>query len=345
MRKVYHLCLLSVIFLIQSAIGHPESVMTGYIEVPGGKLYYEEAGKGDETIVLIHDGLVHGEIWDNQFSVFAEKYRVVRYDRRGYGRSPKPEKKYSNIEDLNTVFNHFKIKKAIVMGMSAGGALTLDFAVTYPEKTSALVLVGAVVGGFSYSNHFQTRGGRLTAADYANTDKLLEYFVKVDPYEIAPQNKDKKEKLWILMQQYPQNIDFTKNRLAEIPQRKAIDNLNNIQVPVFIVAGEYDIPDVFMHAGAIEAGIPHAKKSVIQDAGHLVPFEQPVTFNEQVLNFLNGAEFNLILRTKRVADAVEMFHQKRKEDKNWLPFSEAQMNTLGYQKLRSGKTGEAIRVI
>jgi len=60
--------------------------------VNDGKLYYEMTGQGDETIILIHDGLVHGEVWDNQFSTFAEKFRVVRYDRRGYGRSPKPEK-------------------------------------------------------------------------------------------------------------------------------------------------------------------------------------------------------------------------------------------------------------
>jgi len=106
-------------------------------------------------------------------------------------------------------------------------------------------------------------GGGLTAADYDNPDKLLEYFVKEDLYEIAPQNMEVREKLWKLMQAYPQNIDFSKNRLAEIPERRALGILNEIQVPTFIGVGEFDIPDVFVHAGAIESGIPFSQKDRI----------------------------------------------------------------------------------
>jgi pimeloyl-ACP methyl ester carboxylesterase len=317
---------------------------TGFIEVKDGKLYYEIAGQGDETIVFIHDGLVHGEIWENQFSVFADQYRVIRYDRRGYGRSPKPEEPYSNIEDLYQVLTFLNIDKAILIGMSAGGGLVIDFTAEHPDKVSSLVVVGAVVGGFSYSDHFLTRGGRLQASDYSNPEKLLHYFVKEDPYEIAPQNREVKDKLWTLMQAYPQNIDFSKNRLQAIPERKAIDILNEIQVPTLIVIGESDIPDVFVHAGAIESGIPFAQKVIIQNAGHLVPFEQPEIFNTQVLNFLKGAEFNLILKTRGVAAAVEMFNKMHMEDSQWIPFGETQMNILGYEYLQSGKTKEAIEL-
>jgi len=269
---------------------------------------------------------------------------VIRYDRRGYGRSPKPEKPYSNIEDLYQVFTFLEIDKAILIGMSAGGGLTMDFALQHPDKVSSLIVVGAVVGGFSYSNHFLTRGGRLQASDYAHPEKLLQYFIKEDPYEIAPQNTEVKDKLWALMQAYPQNIDFSKNRLAGQPEHPAIGNLNEIQVPTLIVIGEFDIPDVFIHAGAIESGIPFAQKVIIQNAGHLVPLEQPDIFNEQVLNFLNGAEFYQILNTQGVAEAVEMFKKKRKEDNKWIPFSETRMNILGYQQLQSGKTKEAIEL-
>ena len=146
------------------------------------------------------------------------------------------------------------------------------------------------------------------------------------------------------MEAYPQNVDFSKNRLQEQPERPAIGILNEIQVPILIVIGEFDMPDVFVHAGAIESGIPFAQKVIIQNAGHLVPLEQPEIFNDQVLNFLNGADFFQILNTKGVAEAVEMFNKKRKEDNQWIPFSEARMNILGYQYLQAGNTYEAIEL-
>jgi len=146
------------------------------------------------------------------------------------------------------------------------------------------------------------------------------------------------------MEANPHNIDFSKNRLAEQPERPALKALNEIQIPVLIIVGEYDIPDVFVHAGAIEAGIPNSQKVIIQNAGHLVPFEQPRIFNEQVLNFLNGAEFFQILNTQGVAQAVEMFKKKREEDDKWIPFNEARINILGYQYLQSGKTKEGIEL-
>jgi pimeloyl-ACP methyl ester carboxylesterase len=330
--------------LVTIAAGQQISTHSGYLDVKDGKLYYETKGQGDKTIVFIHDGLVHGVVWDAQFSTFAEKFRVVRYDRRGYGRSPKPEKPYSKIEDLHTVFKFLNINQAIVMGMSAGGELAIDFTLKYPEKITSLIVVGAVVSGFGYSDHLLTRGGRLTAADYANPEKLLHYLVKEDPYEIATQNTEAKEKLWKIMAANPHNIDFSKNRLAEQPERPALEALNEIQVPTLIIVGEYDIPDVFVHAGAIEAGIPNAQRVIIQNAAHLVPFEQPGKFNEQVINFLNGADFFQILNLQGVAEAVELFKARRKEDSQWIPFSEARMNILGYQHLQSGQIKEAIEL-
>ena len=82
-----------VLFTFEVISQNTATTESGYINVPNGKLYYETTGRGEETIVFIHDGLVHHEIWDNQFTEFSKKNKVVRYDRRGYGKSPKPELK------------------------------------------------------------------------------------------------------------------------------------------------------------------------------------------------------------------------------------------------------------
>src|SRR5712692_801986 len=64
----------------------PPAVESGYVQVDGGKIFYEAAGQGP-VIIMIHDGLLHRETWNAQFTVFAKHYRVIRWDRRGYGRS------------------------------------------------------------------------------------------------------------------------------------------------------------------------------------------------------------------------------------------------------------------
>jgi len=344
MRKLYGCLLVSVLMMMQVQAGPQEEQDSGYIQVENGKLYYETAGQGEETLVFIHDGLVHSAVWDQQFPVFSETFRVVRYDRRGYGRSPKPETAYSNVDDLDRVFTTLHIEKAILVGMSAGGGLTIDFTLAHPEKVSAFIVIGAVVSGFSYSEHLLTRGGRLSAADYADREKLLHYLITEDPYEIAPQNQSVKEKLRILMESFPQNIDLTKNNLLLPPERPAVEHLGEIRVPVLIVVGESDIPDVFVHAGAIESGCQNAQRVIVQNAGHLVPLEQPDRFNRLVLDFLNSTEFYHALDIQGAEEAARIFHEKRKGDPQWLPFTETRMNGLGYQALQSGKAEEAIEL-
>jgi 3-oxoadipate enol-lactonase len=262
--------------------GNSISLDSGYVKVDGGKLYYEIAGKG-ENIVLLHDGMVNCRIWDEQFPVLAKNYRVIRYDRRGYGKSSDPETKYSHIDDLNQVFIQLKVDKAIVFGMSSGGGLALNFALTYPLKVNGLVLVGAVVSGFGYTSHMTTRGGHMNPAIMSDPEKLIKYFIMDDPYEIYSENIKAKEKVMTLLPYLARD-----NKVPTKPPVKiAVKCLSEIKVPTLILVGEYDHPDVHAHAGVINAGIENSRREIIPKSGHLIPIEQPLLFNEVVMDFLH----------------------------------------------------------
>jgi pimeloyl-ACP methyl ester carboxylesterase len=261
------------------------AVESGYVTVEGGKLYYEVAGKG-KTIVLLHDGMVHHVIWDEQFQLLARDHRVIRYDRRGFGKSSDPVAAYSHLEDLNQVFVQLNVDKAIIFGMSAGGGLAIDFTLQNPGKVEGLVLVGAVVGGLGYTAHMANRGGHMPpASERTNMRKVVQYFAMEDPYEIYPENAAARERVMKWMSDYPE-----KGRGEGIPvkpaPRRALKNLGEINVPTLILVGEFDIPDVHAHAGAIEAGIPGATRKIIPKSGHLIPIEQPELFNLEIGNFL-----------------------------------------------------------
>jgi 3-oxoadipate enol-lactonase len=264
------------------------TVRSGYVDVEGGRLFYEEAGEGG-AVVLLHDGLLHRESWDGQFSALAESYRVLRYDRRGYGLSTAPEAPFSHIRDLDAVLTAVGIERAVIIGCSSGGELAIDYTLAHPERVSALVLVGPIVSGMGYTQHFSTRGGRFFPTEKTTLDEVIEFFTNVDPYGIAPENLEAKARANALLRANPQNLNWAAYRLAEPAERPALPNLGEIAVPTLIVVGEFDIPDVHAHCGAIEAGIPNATRLVFARAGHLVHFEQPAAFNEVALEFLKRA--------------------------------------------------------
>ncbi len=258
----------------------------GFIEVDNGILYYEMRGSG-KTIVLIHDGMIHSSTYDGQFDMLAKEYRVVRYDRRGYGKSPKPTKEYSNIGDLKKLFDGLAIENASFVGMSAGGGLAIDFTLEYPENVTSLVLIGAVVSGMEYTSHFMNRGGHMKPEDFQSGDPLRKYMTEVDPYTIYHENIAAKAKLKQYLDTNPHNAEFDKYTFNTGPRRTALGVLDEIKVPALILVGEYDIPDVHAHAGAIEAGIPNAKRIIINNSAHLIPIEKPVLITEKILEFLN----------------------------------------------------------
>lgn len=278
MIKSILLCL----FIISCGIMPAQVSGSGYVTVGRDKIFFETSGSGN-VIVLIHDALLNRELWDDQIGFLSKDHRVIRYDRRGYGNSFPAIGTYSNVEDLNALFQQLEIDSACLIGCSAGGALAIDFALRYPRKVTSMVLVGAVVGGFSYTSHFTSRGGHLPSGLKDERSASM-YYASDDPYEIYYENKAAREKVIKLVTANPKRIyALPVNDSDSLPDYR---RLNEIKVPVLIITGEFDIPDVQAHAGVINAGIPDSKRIIIPGSGHLVPLERPDLFNEAVRKFL-----------------------------------------------------------
>lgn len=315
---------------------------SGFISVKNGELYYEIAGAG-EYIVLLHDGMVDHQIWDEQFPLLVKNYRVVRYDRRAYGKSSDLQSNYSPVEDLNQVFIQLKIDKAIVFGMSAGGGLAIDFALKYPDKVDGLVLVGAVVSGYGYSHHMKTRGGRIDNSYFSDQQKLLRYMIDIDPYEIYGENVFAKEKVKKIFGTNPR-LNRENGFIALRAERPAVKFLSEIKVPTLILVGEFDIPDVHAHAGVIEAGITNAKREIISKAGHLVPIEQPAAFNEVVFKFLYKSKFNNLLNSEGINSAIAFYKTLYEKEPSVIILQDNEIRQFANEALDNNKFKDAIEI-
>ena len=254
-----------------------------FADVQGGKLYYEECGSGARTVVLIHDGIAHSAVWDDVWPAFCKKFHTVRYDRRGYGRSPETTAPYWETEDITALLRHLHIARAILVGSSHGGELSIDFTLQHPEMVDQLILVGAVVSGMPYSDHFLNRGMQNSKPFEKNDVTAGVSNWAKDKYLLASGHDKAQKRLLELLTANPQ--DLTHQDLAR-PTQPALPRLKEIRVPTLILTGDADIPDVHAHAGAIEAGIPGSRRVVLSDAGHLMYMEIPDEFSRVVIGFI-----------------------------------------------------------
>jgi 3-oxoadipate enol-lactonase len=148
-----------------------------------------------------------------------------------------------------------------------------------------LVLVGAVVSGYGFSDQFFDRGTR-NSAPYEKKDVagLVANWAN-DKYLLAADHTEAKKKLSEILTASPQ--DLTHDDMAR-PPRPAVAGLGEIRVPALILVGDQDIPDVHAPAGVIENGIPNSRRIVVEDAGHLMYLEKPDEFSRLVITFLRA---------------------------------------------------------
>jgi 3-oxoadipate enol-lactonase len=256
-----------------------------FVKVDGSSLYYEECGTGADAVLLIHDGVVHSAVWDDVWPAFCRRFHTIRYDRRGYGRSSATTTWYSETDDVAAILQRTHVTRATIVGSSHGGEISINFVLAHPDVVKRLILVGAVVGGFPYTEHFVARvTGILAPLRKGDVTGALTSMAN-DRWVIAPGNDAARKKLLDLLRASPQDLTHADQIL---PPKPALPRLGEIRLPTLILVGAEDIPDVHAHAGAIEAGIPRARRIVIPGTGHLMYLEKPDVFVQAVMTFLDG---------------------------------------------------------
>ena len=113
----------------------------GFIDAPGARLYYEVEGDGP-ALTLIHAGVAHLRMWDDQVTAWRDRFRVIRYDTRGFGRTLTDDVPYSNRADLQAVLDALGIERTHLLGLSRGSMIATDFTVENPRASQVADLGG-----------------------------------------------------------------------------------------------------------------------------------------------------------------------------------------------------------
>ena len=262
-------------------------VERGFATVNGTRLYYEVAGS-NTPVVLVHGFTLDVRIWDDQFLPLAAHYRVVRYDLRGFGQSATPTAEpYLACEDLRALLDFLGIDAAAVVGLSMGGGVVADFALSYPERTKALVLIDAALDGHRWSAEWTDAHraiGRAAREDGVAIGR--ERWLVHDLFAPAREQPAVGARIDRMIGDYSgwHWLNRSPERSLETP---VLEHLATIAAPTLVLVGERDLPDFHAIAAQLKQGVPQARVVTIPGVGHMANMEAPDEVNTQILGFLD----------------------------------------------------------
>jgi pimeloyl-ACP methyl ester carboxylesterase len=257
---------------------------SGFADVNGTRLYYESAGTGP-PVVFLHGFSLDTRMWEAQWEAFAQHRRVIAYDLRGFGQSAPPQEVYRHCDDLRALLDHLGLARADIVGLSKGGGIALDFALEYPDRVRALVLVDSTLNGYVFSQDWERKIRGVWAAARSDgieaaTAAWLAHplFEPIARTAAAPQFSR-------IVREYS-GWHFGGRDPEQAPTPPAIQRLADLAAPTLVVVGELEMQDFLDIADVLEQGIRGARKVVLAGVGHMSNMEAPERFNEAVLDFL-----------------------------------------------------------
>lgn len=251
---------------LPSPLPAPVASETGYAKVNGTEIYYATYGSG-EPLVLLHGGLGNTEDWGGQIAAFSAKYKVINIASRGHGRSTRDDQAFSYhlmASDVLAVMDILSITKASVIGWSDGGNIGIDIAINNPDRLVKL---------FAFGANFNPSGVKPTA----ETDPVFGAYIERAAADYRRLSKT------------PDQFDGFVAQISEMWAEQpnfTPEQLNSIQVPVAVVAGEYEEGIKLEHTKQLAELIPGSTLILLPDLSHFALWQDPEAFNAVVLEYL-----------------------------------------------------------
>lgn len=255
-------------------------------------LAVDERGEG-RAVVLVHAGIADRRMWDRELEEWSGRYRVIRYDVRGYGASPDSPDDYWDHEDLLAILDERDVEQAAVVGASNGGRIALDLAVTHPDRLSALVLVGAGTPGTTWPAELQAIwDAQESAMEEGHYGQVVDIDLRLWLAGVGRSLADVEPEVTRRVAAW-NHANLQREIAARgggTPQRiepLAKDRLGDVTAPTLAVVGAHDQPLMGRVAELVAAGVPDGRRVVIDGAAHLPSLERPQAFDDVVLGFFD----------------------------------------------------------
>ncbi|MDH5325839.1 MAG: alpha/beta hydrolase [Gammaproteobacteria bacterium] len=260
--------------------------LAGEAENPG--LYYEVHGGGPD-LILIHGLGSSLQDWEYQIPVFAKYFRVHALDLRGFGRSDKPDGPYSIpvlAQDILRFMDQLHLQQAHIVGISMGGWIGLQLAVSHPQRIASLTAVncGADVIPKSLKQWFELLL-RLVLFRFLSMERIGDILSR----RLFPGPDQVKLRETLAARWAENHKAIYLKTFQGLVGWSVAGQLGQIQCPTHIITAEHDYTDLASKQNMVNL-IPNATLTIIENTRHALPLEQPEQFNQASLGFLREIE-------------------------------------------------------
>jgi 3-oxoadipate enol-lactonase len=241
------------------------------VPVAGGSVWAQDTGGDGPPVVLLHPGIADSRCWDPVLPRLRQRYRVIRYDVRGYGRSPVPTVKYSLRADLAAVLDHFGLARVSLVGCSMGGGTAIDLALADPGRVSSLVLLCPGISGYPWPED-EALGAEMEAlAQARDMDGLAAVGMRL--WAGAGGGIGADPEVETLMRAAVPAWFLEEEFQDEDPP--AYDRLGEIGVPTVMLVGDEDRPEMVECDELAAARIPGCRVVRVPGVDHLPSLRVP----------------------------------------------------------------------
>ena len=249
------------------------------------RLHYRDDGAGP-PLVLIHGWLMDLTAWDAEQPVWSAHFRVLRMDRRGFGRSDGLPSFAGDADDVLALLDERGVERAALLGMSQGARVALDLAQRAPTRVSAVVLDGApaldgLPGGPWLQETPLDRYRRLLAAE--GLESLRTELAAHPLMQLHSREPAARQALAAMLARYT-GVDLADPTAAQ-PSPPA--DCAGLRLPVLVINGERDTPQRLAVGDALARLIPGATRKLVPGAGHLACLDAPAAYARIVSDFLH----------------------------------------------------------
>ncbi|MBW8754120.1 MAG: alpha/beta fold hydrolase [Sphingomonadales bacterium] len=254
------------------------------VEVEGVTLAGERSGEG-APLVLLHGMAGDRHEWDRLLIALPADYSTLRYDLRGFGQSSSLDGlTYSHSDDLLALFDALGLERAPVLGLSMGGGVALNFALSHPTRVSRLVLISPAMVGWEWSAEWRALLHEVKSAARAGDMALArERWFRHPMFAIVRQS-ELADELRRAIEAYHGRQWIRDPQRDELPD---VDRLHTLAMPTLLLTGEHDVEELRLIADVIASAAPDVSRIDYAGAGHMLHLERSAGVAAAILQFLS----------------------------------------------------------